>query len=85
MKKKILWMEFEGLPTVGENSEKMKDVREKLTLKVHAFKMKGIASMIAEKKLIESSKDEKKEMKNVTPGVIDVTFKKIEEKKEESK
>mgnify|MGYP006921477281 CR=1 FL=1 len=82
-KRKILGFELEGLPTVGENAEKMTVVREKLTMKVHTFKLKGIASMMEKRKLIEGKTEEKKEMKNVTPGAIDVTFKKIEEKKKE--
>jgi len=82
-KRKILGFELEGLPTVGENAEKMTVVREKLTMKVHTFKMKGIASMMEKRKLLEAAKEEKKELKNVTPGVIDATFRKIEEKKKE--
>ena len=83
-KRKILGFELDALPTVGENNEKMKEVREKLTLKVHTFKMKGIASILQKRKEIEASKEEKKELKNVTPldsKVIEATFKKIEEKK----
>ena len=82
-KRKILGFELDALPTVGENAEKMTVIREKLTLKVHSFKMKGIASILEKRKLIEAAKDEKKEMKNVTPNVIDATFKRIEEKKKE--
>lgn len=84
-KQKILGLELDGLPTVGENAEKMKDVREKLTLKVHTFKMKGIASIMEKRKQIEAAKEEKKEMKNVTPEdkIIDATFRKVEEKKKE--
>lgn len=82
-KKKILGFELEGLPTVGENAEKMSEVRERLTVKVHAFKMKGIASMMEKRKLLEAAKEEKKGLKNVTPDAIDVTFKKVEEKKKE--
>jgi hypothetical protein len=79
-KRKILGFELDGLPTVGENAEKMTAVRENLTLKVHTFKMKGIASMVEKRKLLEGKTEERKEMKNVTPGAIDVTFKKVDEK-----
>jgi hypothetical protein len=85
-KQKILGFELDGLPTVSENNEKMKEVREKLTIKVHTFKMKGIASIMEKRKQIEASKEAKKEMKNVTPTdekIIDATFRKVEEKKKE--